>query len=221
MTTSAAMQTATSTLSSTDIEPIIRLAMSRGVHIDSDGESLRVRGPQQSIAILRPHLVANKSAIVEYLAANPMPCGFVGGQGGDEGASQSRSTTPLEILSRIAMTGQYRPSEADIDLALWLTQVAIEKVSDQDPGITWIDGTAIRIADMIISLTRGPRQDIRPAETPTLWLDRIRQFRRALERSRQWRSSDYRVRDWPAELKRERKEIVPPKSHPVDSRKVA
>lgn len=204
-----------SSLPSTTIEPIIRLAISRGVHIESDGQSLRVRGPQSAIVVLRPHLIAAKAVLVEYLAANPMPCDQSPaqqnprGQGGLEGGAAIQSLTPLAILSHLALSGRHQPTAADIDLAMWLTQVATVVATDPDPGTIGADGSApIRIADTVAGLARGPRTDTRPPESPAQWIERIRQFKQAVESARQWRSAEYRVRDWPAELRRPPRTVI-------------
>lgn len=207
-----------------NVDSIIQLAQQRGVSLSSDGENLKVAGPPGAVAILKPHIIAAKADLVAFLA---------GGKGQSRQAQpQDRSApTPLSILSTITganqQSTQFRPTAADIDLALWLTHAQRNLQADLnlqiDHGsIISVDGIPQPVAQTVQALAIGPRAN----ETPSSWLGRVRVFKDALESDgllsssppsspvasiSKWRAtSGYSARDWPAELRRPPRAIVPP-----------
>lgn len=210
----------------TDVAKLLEISAKRGITFAVVDAGLRVFGPPTAVNLLRTHFAANEAAIIEAVAANPMSRGQSPtlqnprGQGGLEGGaaleSLSQSPTPLAILSRLVMLGAAKPTAVDIDLIMWLTQIATIVATDPDPGSIGVDGSApIRIGDTVASLARGPRDDIRPPETTAQWIDRIHQFKQTMESARQWRSAEYRVRDWPAELRRPPRTVIAPRISPA------
>lgn len=206
----------------TDVAKLLEISAKRGITFAVVDAGLRVFGPPTAVNLLRTHFAANEAAIIEAVAANPMPRGQSPtqqnprGQGGLEDSAAIQSPTPLAILSRLVMLGAAKPTAVDIDLIMWLTQIATIVATDPDPGSIGVDGSApIRIGDTVASLARGPRDDIRPPETIAQWIERIRQFKQAVESARQWRSAEYRVRDWPAELRRPPRTVIAPRISPA------
>jgi len=245
-TDTTAIKSPSENLTDEQIQSIIRLAERRNVLLESDGENLRVRGEPSAVAVLRPWLTKAKAAIVEYLAKNPQqnPSPVATsqnekGQGERREERQDRpavwpSPTPLEILSRLHLSFDYRPwrpSPVDIELVLWLTQAAINCQRDGsgnivDAGIVIdTEGRPTNISQTITLLCRGPQVDRR--ETPATWLERIAKFKTLLDcgfPNGKWRASTgWRSSDWPAELKVKPKpvvEFVPPRPNPVEKKKV-
>ncbi len=229
--------TTTENLTTEQIQSIIRLADRRNVLLELDGEKLRVRGEPSAVAVLRPWLTKGKTAIVEYLKANPSPVvnptqsdkgqGERGGEA-DRSSATSSAPTPLSILSQLHLAGQFIPGmPAAIDLALWLTEAHQNCQRDGsgnvvDAGIV-IDpeGRPVNVAQTVAALARGPQsQGNRQTETPASWLERIAKFKALADELLKWRASTgWRSAEWPAEAKIKTKStvgVVPPKANPVE-----
>ena len=209
----------------TYVENLLILAANRGVEIqlvddfrptggnnagDCGSHStprLRVAGPPAAVATIKPHLLAVKDAVIAELQWRPQTSTLpvarsMGGQGGKSAGQQSPTTpplTPLAVLAARSIEAQRRPTEAEIDLALWLTDACRLVAEDYPPlagAIIPRGQSAALVRPTIASLAAGPGR----SETIAEWTARIGRFKSAIDDpSTSWRGDGFQPQDWPAD----------------------